>query len=124
MSAPKKSVFLISTGLILLILALFLFFNTPNHRFEKLCDSVFIKELSNDGLSLHYTLDNPNAYGITDATPTLSSYNKTESLGDYQGLLATLEELKTINPNSLNATNRRTYEILVNFMEKEAEAYA
>ena len=124
MSAPKKSVFLISTGLILLILALFLFFNTPNRQFEKLCDSVFIKELSNDGLSLHYTLDNPGAYGITDATPTLSSYDKTKSLGDYQTLLATLEELKTINPNSLNATNRRTYEILVNFMEKEAEAYA
>lgn len=124
MSAPKKSVFLISTGLILLILALFLFFNTPNRRFEKLCDSVFIKELSNDGLSLHYTLDNPGAYGITDAASTLSSYDKTKSLGDYQGLLATLEELKTINPNSLNATNRRTYEILVNFMEKEAETYA
>lgn len=124
MATPKKSVFLIATGLILLILALFLFFNTPNRRFEKLCDSVFIKELSDDGLSLHYTLDNPGAYGITDAAPTLSSYDKTGSLADYQALLATLEELKTINPKSLNASNRRTYEILINFMEKEAKAYA
>ncbi len=124
MSATKKSVFLVASGLILLILALFLFFNTPNRRFENLCDSVFIKELSNDGLSLHYTLDNPDAYGITDAVPTLSPYDKTKSLADYQALLATLEELKTINPNSLNTTNRRTYEILVNYMEKEIAAYA
>ncbi len=124
MSATKKSVFLVAGGLILLILALFLFFNTPNRRFENLCDSVFIKELSNDGLSLHYTLDNPDAYGITDAVPTLSPYDKTKSLADYQALLATLEELKAVNPDSLSATNRRTYEILVNYMEKEIAAYA
>ncbi len=124
MSATKKSVFLVASGLILLILALFLFFNAPNRRFENLCDSVFIKELSADGLSLHYTLDNPDAYGITDTAPTLSSYDKTGSLADYQALLSTLEELKAINPDSLNATNRRTYEILVNYMEKEIAAYA
>ena len=119
---PKSSL-LILLGIFLLIFALFWFFHTPNHKFEVLCDSLFEDELSEDGLSLHYTLSNPEAYGIDDVNPGLSPYDKTKSLSDYHKLQSTLEELKNINRNSLSLTNRRTYDILLSYMEKEKEAY-
>ncbi len=119
----NASILLIGIGLLLLLLALFFFFNTPNRHFEKLCDSVFEEELSADGLSLHYTLAFPDAYGISAETTTLSPYDKTQSLADYQALLSLLEELNAIDSKSLNTTNRRTYDILTAYMEREVASY-
>ena len=120
----RKSLLLMSTGSVLLIFAIWAFFQTPNQRFEHLCDTVFYKELSEDGLSLHYTLANPAAYDIDSDISTLSAYDKTKSMADYQLLLTTLEELKQIDPQSLSPGNQRTYCILMDYMESEQQAYA
>ncbi|MBQ3517206.1 MAG: hypothetical protein IJA29_08285, partial [Lachnospiraceae bacterium] len=71
----RKSALLMIAGLILLFFALLAFFHTPNRRFEKLCDQIFTEELCSDGLSLHYTLSNPEAYGIDTYTVTLTPYD-------------------------------------------------
>lgn len=122
-SNPKSSM-LMMVGTFLLIFALFWFFHTPNRKFEELCDTLFIKELSEDGLSLHYTLLNPGLYGIDEASHTLPVYDKTKSLADYQTLLNTVTELKEIDRDSLNKTNQRTYDILLKYLQTEIEAYA
>ena len=119
----RKSALLMIAGLILLFFALLAFFHTPNRRFEKLCDQIFTEELCSDGLSLHYTLSNPEAYGIDTYTVTLTPYDKTQSIGDYYSLLATLEELKAISPDALSRSNQYTYQILVDYMESEKIAY-
>lgn len=118
-----KSVLLMSAGSILLILAIFAFFNTPDRRFEALCDSIFTKELCEDGLSLHYTLSNPEAYGVSGDIATFSSYNPTKSQGDYYILVSYAEELKSISPDTLSKSNQRTYDILLDYMEAEIAAY-
>lgn len=119
-----KSYMLMMVGTFLLIFALFWFFHTPNRQFEELCDTLFIKELSEDGLSLHYTLSNPGLYGIDETTHTLPAYDKTKSLADYQSLLNTVVELESIDRESLNKTNQRTYDILLKYLLTEIEAYA
>ncbi len=123
-SITPKSAFLMITGAFLLIFALFWFFHTPDYKFEKLCDDIFIKELSEDGLTLHYTLVNPESYGIEENNATLSSYDRTQSLADYHSLAALIEELKALNPDSLSADNQRTYYILLDYLESEQAAYA
>ncbi len=126
MSAPKKikSFILMISGSVLLIFALFCFFHTPNRKFEELCDTLFIKELSEDGLSLHYTLSAPETYGIDETVNTLPTYDKTRSLADYHTLVSTLDSLKEIQRNSLSETNQRTYDILLDYLEREEKAYA
>ncbi len=118
-----KSLLLMACGCVLLLFAILAFFRTPNHRFEHLCDRIFAEELSEDGLSLHYTLANPSAYGLDENLSTLAPYDKTESLGDYHTLLSLIEELQSIKPESLNAGNQRTYDILLDYMTAEAESY-
>lgn len=118
-----KSLLLIISGSVLLIFALFFFFHTPNREFEELCDTLFIKELSQDGLSLHYTLSSPEHYGITDMANILPSYDKTHSLADYHALVHTIDSLKEIRRDALNESNQRTYDILLDYLETEKEAY-
>lgn len=121
-SNPKSSM-LMMVGTFLLIFAIFWFFHTPNRKFENLCDSLFIEELSEDGLSLHYTLANPGVYGIQETSLKLPSYDKTQSLADYQTLLNAIASLKEIHRDSLSDTNQRTYDILLDYLEDEQEAY-
>ncbi len=121
-SNPKSSM-LMMTGTFLLIFALFWFFHTPNQKFEKLCDTLFIEELSEDGLSLHYTLSNPASYGIHEASYTLPVYDKTKSLADYHSLADAVTKLQAIDRNSLNQSNQRTYDILLKYLQTEIEAY-
>ena len=118
-----KSFILLVGGLSLLIFSILCFFHTPNRKFESLCNSIFVKELNEDGLSLHFTLSNPKQYGFSQSSPTLPVYSRTQSLADYKLLLATIEELDSINKESLNETNRRTYEILSDYLHAEADAY-
>lgn len=120
---PKSFILMIS-GSVLLIFALFCFFHTPNHKFEELCDTLFIKELSEDGLSLHYTLSSPEEHGINNAANTLPSYDRTRSLADYHTLVNTLDALKEIPRDALSETNQRTYDILLDYLEREKDAYA
>ena len=117
-----KSVSLVLTGILLLSFALFYFYNTPNRTFEKICDALFAEELTDDGLSLHYTLSAPEDYGIECCT-SLPVYSHTKSLADYHTLTGYLKELKEINPDALNNTNRRTYEILIQYLENQVAAF-
>ncbi len=120
----KKSALLFITGIFLLIFGIFWFFHTPNRKFEKLCDTIFINELKGDGLSLHYTLSSPASYGIDDSGVGLPIYSKEKSAGDYHRMLEYMDALKEIDYGNLNETNRRTYHILLQYLETEKDAYA
>ena len=122
--ADPKAVALFMIGCSLLIFGLFWFFHTPNRKFEKLCDTIFIKELSEDGLSLHYTLASPEAYGISETDAGLPVYDKTQSLADYYLLVSYMENLEKLDYNGLNEVNKQTYDILMNYLQNEIDAYA
>ena len=122
-----KSAFCILSGTLLLILALFLFYYSPDNRFERLLDSYLVNEASADGLTLHYLLANPKQYGIRDAahtfqiyTPSLSAADETlipdeTSIKDAQ--FQTL--LNQIEANALSPMNRLTYDILEDYITQQ-----
>lgn len=122
-SDPKFSLLFIS-GILLLIFSLFWFFHTPNRKFEKVCDELFAEELSEDGLSLHYTLAHPGAYGIDASNPSLPVYDRTQSLADYEALLSAIQALEEINKDSLSVTHQQTYELLLDYLKDESQTYA
>ena len=121
-SDPKFSLIFV-TGIFLLLFSLFWFFHTPNRKFEKLCDELFVTELSKDGLSLHYTLAYPENYGIETSEAKLPVYDHTEKPTDYTALSSAIEELEKIDKNNLSNTNRETYDLLLNYLKEEQKSF-
>ena len=90
---PKKRRLLLIPALILILAAgIFLYRTLPpssdpdsffsrsltskseNEQFTAFTETLFRQEVSSDTISLHYSLQNPEAYGILDAPVTLGSF--------------------------------------------------
>lgn len=126
-----KSVFCILAGTILLLLALLLFYFSPDHKFERLLDTYLIKEAAADGLTLHYLLANPAKYGIRDAAHTFKVYTpKTPANTSVQtGHLTVAPGEETAfdtlfcktEVSALTPMNRLTYEIMEDYLAQQKE---
>lgn len=62
---------------------------TEDDRFQTLADAIFQKELSSSTLTLHYTLADPDAYGIEAPEPTLGTLHT--DMADLQASCDTYE---------------------------------
>lgn len=82
-----------------------------NTAFENFTLCLFKEEVATSTLNLHYSLQNPAEYGITDIPVTFGSYDF-----DKQAALASIENLETalhqFPYKSLSAENQLTYDIL------------
>lgn len=94
-----------------------------NARFEKYTNELFCREAASNTISLHYTLKNPEEYGITDNPETFGSFDisaeavKASSENMQQALL-------NFSYNDLDTQNKLTYDILnyrLKLMEKTAD---
>lgn len=80
-------------------------------RFDKLCNDFFQEEIQSNSLTLHYTLENPQNYGIHPDKVTLGSYSL-ELSGQKNRLLRNFFKLQTIAQNSLSDRSKFTYDLL------------
>lgn len=89
--------------------------------FQKLTDTIFQQEAASNTLTLHYTLQNPEAYGIT---PTTVSYGSVETAASGEGQTPQyyLECLKKIPYALLSSQERQTYDILLLALENSLES--
>lgn len=94
-----------------------------NARFEKYTNELFCREAASNTISLHYTLKNPEEYGITDNPETFGSFDisaeavKASSENMRQALL-------NFSYDDLDTQNKLTYDILnyrLKLMEKSAD---
>lgn len=104
----------------LLIAALFVIPLSSPSRFDKLCDDFFQEELTSNSLTLHYTVENPENYGITQDTVTLGTYTSDPS-EQKQWLSKKLFRLQTISRNSLNESSQLTYDLLNHCIRTELD---
>ena len=82
-----------------------------NRKFEKFTEQVFCEELASNTVSLHYTLREPEAYGIEHSTVTFGNF--TVDGKETQASVENLQEmLKTFLYEKLDVQNRLTYDIL------------
>ena len=91
-----------------------------NLAFEKFTNELFCQETSSNTISLHYTLRNPEDYGIQKIPITYGTYETDENM-----VRASVENiqraLEAFDPEELFVSNQLTYDVLDYYMERLKE---
>ena len=116
----KKSLIFLPFILIFL-LALGAFFRLSIHftasAFHQLTKHIFQNEVTSSTLTLHYTLTDPESYGITQLPVRYEPSEDTKDLtGQYQKLLANLD------PARLSRSDQITYDVLLLLLQQSQTA--
>lgn len=80
--------------------------------FNELCTGIFKSRVIESSLSLHYTLADPAAYGITDYPITYGDFSLKSMQDDIQKFKEEQAILNTIDVNQLTDEQQLTYRIL------------
>ncbi len=85
--------------------------------FHRMTNAYFTRSLENDALTLHFTLADPESYGIALKNAALPVYSKEASLASAEFAQDFLDRLLRINPDRLKDQDRYTYDLLCSFLE-------
>ena len=107
--------------LLLFLLAFGAFFRLSSHfttrAFHQLTEHIFQEEVTSSTLTLHYTLTDPESYGITQLPVCYEPSENTKDLTEqYQQLLANLD------PAQLSHSDQITYDILLLLLQQNQAA--
>lgn len=83
-----------------------------NTAFTEFTREIFAEKVSANTLTLHYTLQNPSAYGIFEPAVTLGNYVPGNMEKKASALEDALSRLHSFSYEGLNAKNRLTYDIM------------
>ena len=119
MSAKKSCIFLLFSTVTFSLI--FLFFKLTDvhtmHSFQELTDRFFREEVTSSTLTLHYTLRNPQVYGISDIPVCYSAAaSDTSAAADY------LQQLTDLDPSCLPLSDQITYDILQYLLNQNLSA--
>jgi uncharacterized protein (DUF885 family) len=104
-----------------------LFFYSQHHgdaRFEAFAEDFFIQELSSDPIQFHYSIENPDTYGIEESTLTLPVYQSGTAADNVYELSLLRSELRELGNTNLNDSNRYLYELLDSYLTLSAKTAA
>mgnify|MGYP003461321277 CR=1 FL=1 len=89
-----------------------------NAAFENFTYSLFQQEVTSNTINLHYSLQDPNKYGITETPITLGSFtiDKASALASIENLEAALRKFSY---QSLSEENQLTYDILTDYLNNK-----
>ncbi len=122
----KKSVrlaFLLFVGVLLSIFLPGCQKQTPeetNRAFEKFTNELFCQETASNTVSLHYTLRNPEEFGIRETPVTFGTFETDQNMAlvSVENIRRAMEEF---DPENLSVTNRLTFDVLDYYMERLKE---
>ena len=109
MTKPTK-IILLSLCFIIALGILTLFF-TSQARFLKFCDTFFQEEMQNNTLTMHYTISDPEKYGIECSEITLGSYD-IDKLSSRLWLTKKYLSLETISRKGLSSDLQKLYDLV------------
>lgn len=105
-----------------LCLVLFLSLTHTSRSFHDFTDKLFRSELSENTLSLHYTLAHPEDFGLKNDAAKLPVFTP-ENRDKQQMILEDgLAYLRNLSPKRLNNADAYTHELLLSYFENEYEA--
>lgn len=81
-------------------------------EFDRLTEELFLDEVTSSLTSLHYTLADPEAYGITDYPRTLGTYSPEDIEEDLAEVKELQKELSAIDSRLLSDEQLLTWQIL------------
>lgn len=93
-------------------------------KFSAFAEEFFLDEVQANPIHFHYTIDDPSAYGIDESSLTLPVYQAGDAVNDSYALALAKERLSTINPEGLNAENRKLYDLLDSYFAAAASTAA
>lgn len=106
---PLSTAFLILSGL----------FYLQKHSFKNFCNEIFVKEMEQDTLGLHYTIAHPEDFGIKQEEASLPLYEKKQSLESYKTIKNYTDKLRTFAPEKLSIEERYTRNLLIDSLSDE-----
>ena len=92
---------------------------SARETFEQLCRRLFEDQLTASFLSLHYSLADPAAYGISDYEISFGDFSLDAMEEDFQAQQEILAALRDIDPQLLTEDQALTWEILTDTLETE-----
>ena len=93
-----------------------------DEKFENFTNALFCRETASNTISLHYSLKDPEAYGIEEQPVTFGIFD-TDSAQTEAALENTQKALEQFEQRDLNVQNQVTYDVLEYYL-KEAEKSA
>lgn len=115
----KPLIILIGAGMALLLLTVF--FYSRKNTFRNFCNEIFVKEMEQDTLGLHYTIAYPKDFGIKQPEASLPLYEKKQALNEYQNMKEYSDALQTFDPEKLSVEERYTQNLLVDSLSTDLE---
>lgn len=85
---------------------------SENGKFEDITDTIFRSEAASNSLNLHYTLANPQKYGIRQEKASLGTM-ESDSSACISGCKKYLKQLKNIRYSRLSPKNQLTMDVLL-----------
>lgn len=91
-----------------------------NLAFEKFTNELFCQETASNTVSLHYTLRDPEEFGIREAPVTFGTFETdgNMTLASVENIRRAMEEF---DPEQLSVTNRLTFDVLDYYMDRLKE---
>lgn len=87
--------------------------------FDEFCNTLFCSEVSSNTINLHFTLSEPESYGITDPPITLGEISHgaaDKTNADIENTLASLDQFEC---ETLNTSEQLTYDILSDYLNHQ-----
>ena len=91
-------------------------------RFSSYTYDLFLESVLDNTINLHYTIANPESYGITEYPITLGSYEEWTEEDILNDLDEMAVELATYDYSLLTDEQKMTYDILLHYIETERSA--
>lgn len=114
----RQFLFLIALLVSFSALTIFLFtYDQDEKRFLNVTSKLFAEEMTASTLNMHYTLANPEAFGIHEYTPVLPGYDREGSLKSQASLENTLRALQAIDPEHLCDQDAWLCKLLTRYLE-------
>lgn len=93
---------------------------TQDEKFEAFTHEIFCMETAANTISLHYSLKDPEAYGIEEAPVTFGTF-ETDASETAAALENIRKSLDRFDPGRLNLQNRITYDILEYYLKESGK---
>lgn len=100
-------------GMILLLFT----YRHDEKRFTNLTTELFVSQMKSNTLSMHYTLANPEDFGIYDYEPTLPIYRPELALQDHAGTENVLAALNLLQTDKLSESDAYLWRLLTRSLE-------
>lgn len=87
--------------------------------FDEFTHELFINEITANTINLHYTIENPKSYGITDYEVSLGDFSKETRASSKSELQELKTQLETYQTAKLTLEEELTYNLLSDYLDNQ-----